>query len=145
MRTSTSTSTSIKRGLKAQRSLTACLFILASLGLPTLANASLVDLKWDQQGRFQHRGEIKAGGILEVCGKLSAGTKIDWQYQSAKPVDFNIHFHEGKKVTLPVKYQARDTAAEQFEVKQSQDYCWMWSNKSKEAVTLDLSLSQVQK
>ncbi len=108
-------------------------------------NASLLHLKWDEQGRFQHRAEIKAGGILEVCGKLSAGIKIDWQYQSVKPVDFNIHFHEGKKVTLPVKYQDRETAAEQFEVKQSQDYCWMWSNKSKEAVMLDLSLSQVQK
>ncbi len=118
--------------------------IIASL-VSGQVNASLLNLKWDQQGHFQHRGEIKAGGILEVCGKLSAGTKIDWQYQSAKPVDFNIHFHEGKKVTLPVKYQARDTAAEQFEVKQSQDYCWMWSNKSKEAVMLDLSLSQVQK
>lgn len=117
----------------------------ASFGLSASANASLVELKWDEQGRFQHRGEIKAGGILEVCGKLMLGTKIDWQYQSAKPLDFNIHFHEGKKVSLPVKYQARDSAAEQFEVSQSQDYCWMWSNKTKEVVTVDLSLSQVQK
>lgn len=129
----------------SKRIFAAFLVMSAGLGLPNWANASLVDLKWDEQGRFQHRGEIKAGGILEVCGKLSAGLKIDWQYQSAKPLDFNIHFHEGKKVTLPVKYLARDTAAEQFEVKQSQDYCWMWSNKSKEAISVDLSLSQVQK
>ncbi len=149
MRTSISTKMMCFKFLNSKlasiRFATICVAIVAGLGWSASANASLVELKWDEQGRFQHRGEIKAGGILEVCGKLMLGTKIDWQYQSAKPLDFNIHFHEGKKVSLPVKYQARDSAAEQFEVTQSQDYCWMWSNKTKEVVTLDLSLSQVIK
>lgn len=149
MRTSISTKmmnfTFSNSEITSLRFATVCVAIAAGMGLSASANASLVELKWDEQGRFQHRGEIKAGGILEVCGKLMLGTKIDWQYQSAKPLDFNIHFHESKKVSLPVKYQARDSAAEQFEVTQSQDYCWMWSNKTKEVVTLDLSLSQVQK
>jgi hypothetical protein len=109
--------------------------------LSSQAVASLVDLKWDEQGRFQHKAEIKAGGILEVCGKLAAGLKIDWQYTSPQALDFNIHFHEGKKVTMPVKYLARKEAAEQFTVQGAQDYCWMWSNKSKSIANVSLQLS----
>ncbi|MBC3872880.1 hypothetical protein [Undibacterium flavidum] len=107
------------------------------------AAAGLVDLKWNEQGQFQHSAEIKAGGFLEVCGKLPAGLKIDWQYKSQQALDFNIHYHEGKKLSVPVKHQAKQTVAEQFEVKVAQDYCWMWSNKSKEATTVDLSLHRV--
>lgn len=107
------------------------------------AFANLVDLKWNDQGIFQHSAEIKAGGILEVCGKLPAGMKIDWQYKSLQALDFNIHYHEGKKLSVPVKHQAKQELAEQFEVKVAQDYCWMWSNKTKETATVDLSLSRV--
>ncbi|MFZ6819767.1 hypothetical protein [Undibacterium sp. Ji22W] len=109
------------------------------------AAAGLVDLKWNEQGQFQHSAEIKAGGFLEVCGKLPAGLKIDWQYKSQQALDFNIHYHEGKKLSVPVKHQAKQAVAEQFEVKVAQDYCWMWSNKTKEAATVDLSLQQVAK
>jgi hypothetical protein len=118
------------------------LVLLTCIAVSSQATASLVELKWDEQGRFQHKTEIKAGGILEVCGKLSAGLKVDWQYKSPQALDFNIHFHEGKKVTLPVKYQARKEVAEQFEVKLTQDYCWMWSNKSKQVATVEIQLSR---
>jgi len=120
-----------------------CALLITSFAVSNQAAASLVELKWDEQGRFQHKTEIKAGGMLEVCGKLAAGLKIDWQYKSPLALDFNIHFHEGKKVTLPVKYQARKEAAEQFEVKLAQDYCWMWSNKTKQVAIVEINLSQV--
>lgn len=111
--------------------------------LSQYAVAGVVDLKWNEQGQFQHSTEIKAGGFLEVCGKLPAGLKIDWQYKSQQVLDFNIHYHEGKKLSVPVKHKAKQTVAEQFEVKVAQDYCWMWSNKTKETATVDLSLHQV--
>jgi hypothetical protein len=105
------------------------------------ALASLVELKMDEAGRFQHQADIKAGGILEVCGKLTAGQKIDWQFSSPNALDFNIHFHEGKKVSLPVKQKARKESAGQFAVIKDQDYCWMWSNKSKSIANVSLQLS----
>nr|WP_315467792.1 hypothetical protein [uncultured Undibacterium sp.] len=119
-----------------------CALLITSFAVSNQAAASLVELKWDEQGRFQHKTEIKAGGMLEVCGKLAAGLKIDWQYKSPLALDFNIHYHEGKKVTLPVKHQARKEVAEQFETKIAQDYCWMWSNKSKQSASIELSLVQ---
>lgn len=116
---------------------------VCALAFSQPAVAGLVDLKWNEQGQFQHSTEIKAGGFLEVCGKLPAGLKIDWQYKSQQALDFNIHYHEGKKLSVPVKYQAKRAVAEQFEVKVAQDYCWMWSNKTKEAATVELQLHQV--
>ena len=107
------------------------------------AAASLVALKMDEHGRFQHQADIKAGGILEVCGKLAAGQKIDWQFSSPKALDFNIHFHEGEKVSLPVQQKARKESAGQFAVPKEQDYCWMWSNKSKSIANVSLQLSHV--
>ena len=123
--------------------LVASLMLLTSIAASNQAAASLVELKWDEHGRFQHKAEIKTGSILEVCGQLVAGQKIDWQFNSTKALDFNIHFHEGKKVNLPVKQKARKESAGQFEVIRDQDYCWMWSNKTKNNAIIDLSLSPV--
>ena len=128
---------------KFSTSLLSTVLLFICIAVSNQAAASLVELKWDEQGRFEHKTEIKAGGMLEVCGKLAGGLKIDWRYKSSMALDFNIHFHEGKKVTMPVKYQARKEAAEQFEVKLAQDYCWMWSNKSKQSASIELSLKQV--
>lgn len=115
---------------------------LSALSLPAMAG--LVELKWDEQSRFAHRTELKAGGSLELCGKLDAGLKIDWRYQSTQALDFNIHFHEGKEVVVPVKHKAMMELQEQFEVKQTQGYCWMWTNKSKEKANLDIALERLK-
>lgn len=118
------------------------LLVLSALSLPALA--SLVELKWDEQSRFAHHTELKAGGSLELCGKLEAGLKIDWRYQSTQALDFNIHFHEGKEVVVPVKHKAKAELQEQFEVKQTQGYCWMWTNKSKEKASLEIALERLK-
>ncbi len=115
---------------------------LSALSLPALAG--LIDLKWDEQSRFAHRTELKAGGSLELCGQLDAGLKIDWRYQSTQALDFNIHFHEGKDVVVPVKHKAKAELKEQFEVKQTQDYCWMWTNKTKEKASLEIALERLK-
>lgn len=117
-------------------------FALSALSLPALAG--LIELKWDEQSRFAHRTELKAGGSLELCGQLDAGLKIDWRYQSTQALDFNIHFHEGKEVVVPVKHKAKAELQEQFEVKQTQGYCWMWTNKSKEKASLEIALERLK-
>lgn len=120
------------------------LVALASVFLSCSATAGLVELKWDEQSRFAHRTELKAGGSLELCGQLDAGLKIDWRYQSTQALDFNIHFHEGKDVVVPVKHKAKAELQEQFEVKQTQGYCWMWTNKSKEKASLEIALERLK-
>jgi hypothetical protein len=108
------------------------------------AHASLVELKWNAQGEFHHQGQIKAGGILEVCGKLPNKLSIDWDFKSDKALESNIHFHLGKNVKLPVKLAAKSEWKDRFETKVAQDYCWMWSNRSDQVAEITLSLTKVK-
>lgn len=117
----------------------ASLLCLATLPV----KASLLDLKWNEQAKYEHTTEIKAGGMLELCGQLEAGIKIDWQYQSSQALDFNIHFHEGKAVNMPVKFKGKAELQAQFEVKQTQGYCWMWTNKTGEKASLRILLARL--
>lgn len=83
-----------------------------------------------------------AGKILEVCGKLPAGARVQWGFEADAPVDFNVHFHVGKDVIFPTKLsavtQGKDTLAAKFE----QDYCWMWTNESAVPTMLVLHLQR---
>lgn len=116
---------------------------LIAISSMSSAHANLLALKWNEQGEFRHQGQIKAGGILEVCGKLPNGLRIDWDFKSDQALEANIHFHLGKKVKLPVKLAAKSEWKDRFETKLAQDYCWMWSNRSDQVAEISLSLTQV--
>ena len=108
----------------------------------TAAQAHIIDLQWDAQGRFETRLTLDPGKFVEVCGKLSKGQAIAWQFKAEAPMNFNIHYHEGKKVEFPAKLDGATTAEGKLAVAVNQDYCWMWSNKSDKAGNLTLSLQQ---
>lgn len=116
---------------------------LITMGAAFSAHASVVALKWNEQGEFRHQTQIKAGGILEVCGKLPKKLRIDWEFKSDQALESNIHFHLGKKVELPVKLGAKSEWKDRFETKLAQDYCWMWSNRSDQVAEITLSLSKL--
>jgi hypothetical protein len=116
---------------------------LTTMGAMPSAQASLLELKWNEQGEFRHQGQIKAGGILEVCGKLPNKLRIDWDFKSDQALESNIHFHLGKKVKLPVKLAAKSEWKDRFETKFAQDYCWMWRNRSDQVAEISLSLMKV--
>lgn len=110
--------------------------------LATTAQAELVDIRWDAQGRMERRIDIAPGKFAELCGKLSKGQTVRWSFEGAAPLDFNIHYHVGKDVEYPAK--AKGVAAQQGELKVAldQDYCWMWSNKGGAAVGLTVQLQR---
>lgn len=116
---------------------------LSAMSAVSSAHANLVALKWNEQGEFRHQGQIKAGGILEVCGKLPNKLRIDWDFKSDQALESNIHFHLGKKVKLPVKLAAKSEWKDRFETKLAQDYCWMWRNRSDQVAEITLSLSRI--
>ena len=91
-----------------------------------LASADVVDIKWSDQGHFSHKGTIAAGKLVEVCGKLSAGNKIRWDFEVSTPVDFNVHYHEGKAVVMPIVRDKTRADAGVFAPPAAQDYCLMW-------------------
>jgi len=106
------------------------------------AHAELVDIQWSADGRFTHKGPIAAGKFVEVCGKLTSGMKVQWDFEAGTPVDFNLHYHVGKDVVFPSKQSAVSGGKDTLDAKIDQDYCWMWTNKSAAATTLVVHLQR---
>ena len=114
---------------------------MAAWGAATgAARAEVVDLAFDAAGRFAHQTPVAPGKFVEVCGKLARGQAVGWAFQAEGPLDFNIHYHEGKKVVMPDKREGSAAAQGQLKVPVDQDYCWMWTNKTTAPVKLTLSL-----
>lgn len=106
------------------------------------AHAELIHVTWDPSGHFAHRTEVPPGTFIEVCEKLPPGSKVRWSYKSAAPMDFNIHYHEGKDVKFPAKHNASAAAQGVLDAAIEQDFCWMWANRRKSAATLQLTLKR---
>ena len=117
------------------------IFLVVALGLPAwAAQAEIVDISWAGDGRFEHRATVAPAKFVELCGKLPAALKVKWAFQAGAPLDFNIHYHVGKDVVYPAKLKAVGAAQDSLLTELEQDYCWMWTNKSKVAATLSVQL-----
>ena len=106
------------------------------------ASAEVIDIYWSGDGRFSHKNAVPAGKFVEVCGKLPAGLKVSWDFESSIPMDFNVHYHVGKDAVFPTKLAAVTTAKDVLETKVVQDYCWMWSNKSAMTATFTINMER---
>lgn len=133
--------------MKASRLATRCrhparAVVLALVVIATDAMADVVDIAWDTAGRFERTLDVAPGKLVEVCGKLTARTKVRWDYRAAAPLDFNVHYHVGKTVMFPAKRAAAATAQGTLDTKIEQDYCWMWTNRSTEPAALTVKLQR---
>lgn len=106
------------------------------------ASAAVQEIRWNEAGVHAQAVEIAAGKFAEVCGPLKAGEQVAWSFEADGPLNFNIHFHEGEKVTYPARENGVSQRKGELKVPQGQDYCWMWSNKGTQPVKLKLELQQ---
>lgn len=104
--------------------------------------AQLVPAEWDTAGQFSKELPIAPGKFVEVCEKLPKGARVAWTFEAAAPLDFNIHFHEGKKVRFPAKKDGVAKDQGTLVTALAQDYCWMWTNKAPVETTLRLALTR---
>jgi hypothetical protein len=102
--------------------------------------AEVIDIQWTGNGRFDKALSVAPGKFAEVCGKLVKGRTVEWSFKAESALDFNIHFHAGKKVEFPAKVDGLSSAAGALAVSAEQDYCWMWTNKADKPSALTLSL-----
>ena len=120
-----------------------CAALLALLlAAASPARAEIVDIAWGAQGRFEHRFDIAPGKFAELCGKLEAGQAVRWSFESAAPLDFNIHYHVGKDVVYPAQMKQVAKAGDRLAVALAQDYCWMWTNKTAARATVSVQLQR---
>lgn len=108
----------------------------------TAARADIIDIAWNEQGRFERRVSVAPGKFAEVCGKLARADSVAWRFDASGPLNFNIHYHEGKDVRYPERRDALAGASGRLQVALDQDYCWMWTNKSGQAVDLNVLLAR---
>jgi hypothetical protein len=64
--------------------------------------------------------------IHEECVKLEPGDRLDYAFTATAPVHFNIHYHEGSAVIMPVTRDKVMAESGRFEAVVAQEYCLMW-------------------
>ena len=97
--------------------LAACVLLAACATTPATAP------QWPKTVRGQN---IAAYEIHEDCVRLRVGDRLDYEFTTNNPVDFNIHYHEGRTVLMPVVHDKSEQASGIFVPVIAQDYCLMW-------------------
>jgi len=74
---------------------------------------------------------VKGHGIApyalhEECMKLVPGDRLEYHFDAGAPLHFNIHYHEGKAVVLPISLDGVRSEGGVFQPAVAQDYCLMW-------------------
>jgi hypothetical protein len=78
--------------------------------------------------------------VHEVCRDLKAGQTVRWQFVASGMVDFNVHYHVGNAVEYPFVRVGVQEAASAFTAPNTQEYCWMWTNRSGRDIALRAKL-----
>ena len=118
------------------------LLAVAALAAAPLVGAQVIDIAWDAQGRLQRDVRAEPGKFVELCGKLSPGTKVQWRFAADAATDFNVHYHVAKEVRFPVKEDGVRESQGTLDVRIEQDYCWMWSNKGTAPAAIAVEMSK---
>jgi len=66
------------------------------LVLNATAHADVIDIHWQDSGRFERGFAIAPGKFAELCGPLKPGQTVKWTFEADGAVDFNIHFMCGR-------------------------------------------------
>jgi hypothetical protein len=93
---------------------------------------------------------LKPSGMHEECFELKKQQKLFYNFNSDKPVDFNVHFHAEDVVHYPVQKNGAtqsegmiDPEDKSFQLNTQEYYCLMWENP--EIGTVNLSYECITK
>ena len=64
--------------------------------------------------------------VHEECASLRPGDRLHYRFESTAPLTFNIHYHEGKAVVMPVTRERVSADEGTFAPLAAQEYCLMW-------------------
>lgn len=129
--------------MTAMRDRTACIVSTIVLAFTAAgAQASVIDLAWDAQGRMERDLVVPPGKFAEVCGRLRSSDVVQWRFEAVEALDFNIHFHEGEKVTYPERRDDTREMSGTFSSQAEHDYCWMWRNRGSRPVAMTFQLTR---
>ena len=64
--------------------------------------------------------------LHEECMPMGPGDRLVYRFTAQRPVAFNIHYHEGKTVIMPVSRDETTADDDTFRPLAAHDYCLMW-------------------
>lgn len=64
----------------------------------------------------------------ELCLAMKDGDKIAVDFRADRPVDYDIHYHDGFTIRFPVRLKGVTTHGDRFVARSSRPYCLMWFN-----------------
>ena len=121
---------------------TAVIVGLSALVLNPVSFAEIIEVKWNADGKFEHTQSVASGKFVEICETLAKGSAAAWQFKASAPLNFNVHFHQGKEVAFPEKQDGVSELRGTLIAKSNNDYCWMWTNKGDTPTTLSVLLTK---
>ncbi len=77
--------------------------------------------------------------IHEECASLHPGDRLHYRFESRAPLAFNIHYHEGKAVVMPVTRERATADEGTFVPLGAHVYCLMWEAGA-EGTTVDFAV-----
>jgi len=92
-------------------------FALSGCAIPPFASDEPRVGKGEKLGPFDGR---------EECMRLAVGDRVEFTFTSTEPVDFNVHYHEGKTVVMPLAREKTREDAGILPIALAHDYCLMW-------------------
>ena len=115
----------------------------SALSLSSVSHAEIIAVKWDTLGKFERTQQIAPGKFVEFCDKLPKDSTVTWQFKASAPLNFNVHFHQGKAVTFAEKQDSVSELQGTLVAPRDEDYCWMWTNKGDAASNVRALLAKV--
>ena len=64
--------------------------------------------------------------LHEECVQLTPEDRLVYRFTAQRPVAFNIHYHEGQAVVMPITREKSREHAGFYTARLAQDYCLMW-------------------
>jgi hypothetical protein len=78
---------------------------------------------------------LAPGAIEEPCFPMRKGDRLEYAFNSAAPLDYNLHYH-AEGVVFPVDLKAVSRHEGQYFAPLEHSYCLMWTNKQAAPVEL---------
>lgn len=127
-------------GVRVHRAAAGVLAGVSLLMGAAAARAEVIELQWQDAGRFERSLTIAPGKFAEIGGPLEAGQAVQWSFEADRALNFNVHYHVDKDVRYPAKKENVKRLQGDLSVDARQDYCWMWTNKTTASTKLSVTL-----
>jgi hypothetical protein len=106
------------------------------------AVAQTHDIVFDERGGAALRAQVPPGKSLDWCGRLQPGDDVHWEFESADPLEMEVHMREGSAIVQVVRAATGSTRTGRLVPAAEQPHCWTWTNRGGAPVALQARLQK---